>query len=134
VVYCLAAGLVDGDLTPAQFADDRLHDPDILGLIDRISLGDDAELTSYWPAANPSDVEIVARGGGVVRERVLYSPGHPKNQLTDQQIEAKFRGLAGPYLAPAELDQVVELVNRLEQLDSIRPLMELVGARAPAHV
>ena len=129
VVYCLAAALVDGDLLPEQFQSERLQDPDILGLIDRISLATGPELSSYWPAANPAEVEAVTRSGEIHRERVLYPPGHPKNRLTDAQLEAKFRGLAGPALSSEDLEAVVDMTRRLDQLASIRPLMELVGSR-----
>jgi 2-methylcitrate dehydratase len=131
-VYCLAAALVDGDLRPEQFEPHRLRDPEILGLIDRISLSDDPDLSTYWPAANPSEVEIVTRSGEVRRERVLYSPGHPNNPLPDAQIEAKFRGLAASVLGSSAVEEVIGLVGRLETLPSIDGLMALVGARVRA--
>ena len=122
-VYCVAVALIDGDLGPAQFEEDRLHDPDVLGLIDRIELEAHPELNEYWPRANPSRVAIESRDGKMLTEAVYYSPGHPKNRLTDEQLEAKFRGLATRALGPTDCDEVLRLTSQLETLASIRPLM-----------
>lgn len=127
VVYCLAAALVDGDLLPEQFEPARLRDPAILSLVDRISLATGPELSAYWPSANPAEVEAVTSGGEALRERVLYPPGHPRNRLTDEQLEAKFRGLAGPVLPPERLQAVIDLTLRLDELPNIRPLMRLLN-------
>lgn len=127
-VYSLAAAIVDGDLRPEQFELGRLRDPDILGLIDRISLEADPELEGYFPAAIPARVEIVTRYGQVRTETVVYPPGHAKNPLTDEQLAEKFRGLASRGLTPEAMDTIVQQIRRLEELESIRPLMELIGA------
>lgn len=127
-VYCVAAALVDGDLRTEQFEPRRLRDPDILGLIDRVTLAPDAALSQHWPAANPARVEIVTHSGEMRAETVLYSPGHPKNPLTEEQLEAKFRALAGAALAHEQVQAVIRLVRELDRLPSIRPLMELIGA------
>jgi 2-methylcitrate dehydratase len=132
VVYCLAAALVDGDLLPEQFEPARLRDPDILSLVDRISLATDPELSAHWPSANPAEVDVVTSAGDVRRARVVYPPGHPKNRLTDEQLEAKFRGLAGRVLPAESLEGIVELLWRLDQLAGIGPLMKLVAHTPPS--
>jgi 2-methylcitrate dehydratase len=133
-VYCTAIGMIDGDLGPAQFEEDRLHNPDVLGLVDRIQLTSRPELNSYWPAANPSHVRIQARDGRTVEEVVYYSPGHSKNPLSDEQLQGKFRGLASEALGQERCDEVIRLSGQLAELASIRPLMDaLIPAREAQH-
>jgi 2-methylcitrate dehydratase len=133
-VYCVAAALVDGDLGPAQFEANRLHDPDILALIDRIQLEPRPELNDYWPAANPTQVTARSKSGEALTKLVTYSPGHSKNPLSDDELATKFRGLCAGVLAPEAIDQAIGLCASLEQLDGIRPLMDLAGAAGLVHV
>lgn len=124
IFYCLAAGLVDGDLGPDQFAPPRLNDPDILHLIDRIELKLRPELDRHWPKTNPVTLEVIARGGKRFTETLLHSPGHPQNPLSEDELVAKFRSLAAAVLKPKTVDDVVQLAGKLEMMPSIRPLMQ----------
>ncbi|MBV8085792.1 MAG: MmgE/PrpD family protein [Chloroflexi bacterium] len=126
-VYCVAAALVDGDLGPRQFEPDRLHDADILALIDRIELEPRPELNQYWPAANPTQATAVAMSGETLDKLVIYSPGHSQNPLSDAELQTKFRGLCAGKLGPSDIDHIIELCSRLDQLDTIRPLMDIIA-------
>jgi 2-methylcitrate dehydratase len=130
--FSVAAALVDGDLRPAQFEPERLADPDIIGMIDRIEIVSDRELTGYWPAANPATVEITLASGEVRTHTQIYAPGHPRNPVTDRQLEDKFRGLVGSTRTEPDMDRIVELIGQFEKLPSIRPLMTLLGGRPDA--
>jgi len=130
-VYCVAVGLVDGDLGPRQFEPDRLHDPDVLSLVDRIKLEPRPELNQYWPAANPTHATAVARSGETLEKEILYSPGHAKNPLSDQELEAKFKGLTSGILSPAAMDEVIGLAARLEELPSVRSLGDVLMSVKP---
>lgn len=127
VFYCVAAALVLGDLQAEQFESQHLSDPRIRQVIDRISLEPDLELTAYWPRANPASVEVRGMSGGSVQARTIYSPGHPRNPVTDEQLEAKFRSLAEPVLGADRATEVIGLVGQLETLPSIEPLMALLA-------
>jgi 2-methylcitrate dehydratase len=123
-VYCVAAGLVDGDLGPEQFEDGRLHDPDVLGLIDRIRLEKRSELNEFWPAANPAHLTATTRTGEIRSELVLYSPGHPKNPLSDEALAVKFRALTTASLSPDAAEAAIRDTSDLARLSSVRSLLE----------
>lgn len=131
IYYTLAAALVFGDVLPSHFTEACLHHPRVLNLIDRTTLEADAELTSYWPAANPAEVEITAADGRVYRERVIYAPGHSRNPLSDRDLQAKFRGLVGETRSNEDAERLVDLCMRFETLGSIRELMAVTRAGAP---
>mgnify|MGYP003353819547 CR=1 FL=1 len=54
------------------------------------------------------------------------------NPKTDAQIEAKFRTYAKARLPAANVDAVINAVNRLEEFPSARELMQLLRAGRPA--
>jgi 2-methylcitrate dehydratase PrpD len=128
-VYCLAAALVEGDLQSAQFEPRCLEDPRILGLIDKISTAPDAEFSSYWPRANPAGVEIIMTSGEVHRADHLYSPGHPENLMTDDQLANKFRTQAATSVAADRIDGIIAAVRDVRKMDNIQPLMAMVSSR-----
>ena len=59
---------------------------------------------------------------------------HPRgsfeNPLSRAQIEAKFRTYAKGVISDAQAEEVVAAVNRLEDLGSVRKLMELLRGRS----
>ena len=60
--------------------------------------------------------------------------GSHENPLSRAQIEAKFRTYAKGVIADADAEEAIAAVNRLEDLGSVRRLMELLrGAKQKAR-
>lgn len=132
VAYCAAAALVDGTLQATQFDDAHLADARIRSLIDVTSIEPDAELTSYWPAANPVAVELRTHSGRVLAHTTIHFPGHPANRVSDQGLEDKFRSLAEARIGEARASAVIAATRQLSQLSSIRELTRVLSGPADA--
>ncbi|HEV7654168.1 MAG TPA: MmgE/PrpD family protein [Mycobacteriales bacterium] len=126
VLYCLAAALVDGRLQADQFGPDRLADPRILAVVDRTRIAPEPELSAYWPGANPARVHIRLRSGQELEDTTIYFPGHPRNPVSDADLEDKFRSLAEPVLGASGATAVVEAVRSLDRLPDVRGLVGLL--------
>ncbi len=101
VQYCLAALLVTGGVRIAAFAPERLTDPTIRALMQRISVDLDPELADAYPARRPARVRIRLTDG---REFERFQPtrhGDPDDPLTDDELSAKFIELTEPALGRA---------------------------------
>ncbi|HWP59888.1 MAG TPA: MmgE/PrpD family protein [Candidatus Acidoferrales bacterium] len=122
IAFSLAAGLVDGELGPEQYREEKLRDPDVLSLVDKISLQADPALDAHWPKAAVTRVALRARGGKSYEATTLYPPGHHRNPLTDEQLNEKFRRLAKAVLSAARAQRVIETVARLDELSSAAEL------------
>jgi hypothetical protein len=61
--------------------------------------------------------------GRIVTGAVARSAGGPDTPLTDEQLDAKFLGNAGPAAAP-----LIAVVRRIEELDSLAPLTAALRA------
>ncbi|MBI4524728.1 MAG: MmgE/PrpD family protein [Deltaproteobacteria bacterium] len=128
VVFSLAAALVDGELGPAQYADAKLSDPDILSLVDRTTLRPDSSLDRHWPEAAVSRVVLKTNRGQNYEATTLYPPGHHKNRVTAEQMQQKFARLASQVLNQQQSDAVIQAVDRLDELKSVKELtLQLTG-------
>jgi 2-methylcitrate dehydratase PrpD len=52
--------------------------------------------------------------------------GSPENPLTRAQIEAKFRTYAKPRISTGRIEEVINIVSKLEDLPNVRNLMNLL--------
>jgi len=123
VVFSLAVAMVDGELGPAQYADAKLRDPDVLSLVDRTTLRSDPSLDCYWPEAAVSRVVLKTKNGENYEATTLYPPGHHKNRVTDEQMQQKFTKLASQVLDKKKNEAVIRAVSRLDELESVKELM-----------
>ncbi len=114
--WTVAALLVDGDLGLAGFEPDRLDRPEVADLAERVTwrVTDDS-----GPAADAAGrVRITLRDGTEVTGEVARSSGGPDHPLDLDAVTAKAVGGAGEHARA-----VVDLVARLDELDSIDPVL-----------
>jgi 2-methylcitrate dehydratase len=121
-IYSVAVAMVDRELGPDQYADAKLNDPNVHSVIDRTSLKADPTLDPFWPGAAVTRVVITTKAGKTLEATTHYPPGHHKNCVSDAQMQEKFRRLTGPMLRTEMQDAVIETIDRLETLKSVKEL------------
>ncbi len=126
--YLIAVALTDGTVTPSSFKDERLHDPKLRPLMDRITISERASYTERYPESQPSTMTLTTRSGENVVEEAIYPKGHPRNPLSDTEVEEKFHRLAGPVLSEPARAKLVEQVGRLERLPDLGTILDLTAA------
>ena len=104
--YCVAAAIVDGQVTTASFSDEKIHDPAIREVIDRIQGEASLDFEQMFPAKQPSRVRIRTKDGREVEEYLEFPKGDPREPMTEEDLDAKFNGLAAPVLDTARRAQV----------------------------
>jgi 2-methylcitrate dehydratase len=117
--YCTAVALVDGAITAEQFSAQRMADSALLDLVARTTVIEDPRLTAGYPAGTPNRVKVTLDDGTELVSEVAFPPGHDKNPLSDNQLAAKFHGLADPAIGTERAAQLWERLSRLE--DDPRP-------------
>ncbi|MEX2598401.1 MAG: MmgE/PrpD family protein, partial [Dehalococcoidia bacterium] len=118
--HCAAAALVDGAGHDAQFSDARVADPVIAGLRSRVSATIDQSLEE-----EEVHLAITLNDGRKLETHVEHVTGSPKNPMSDEMLEGKFRALAGEVLPQA---QVERLLQACWALDSAPDVREVVSA------
>jgi 2-methylcitrate dehydratase PrpD len=90
--YTLASAYLRGEVTLADFTDDRFHDPAVQALMGSVRVGESA----VPPDGNPyfttgyTVVEFVFADGTTLSERVDVTHGQARDPLTDAELRAKF--------------------------------------------
>ncbi len=123
--YCVAVALMDGGVGLRQFTEERITEPRLHQLIQKIRVVSDKDFTQQYPEAMPNEIEITTKGGSRYIEKVLYPKGHPKNPMSDEDIEGKFRELAGRFLSPFNMDRLLDRLWHLEEMKEITEIVTL---------
>jgi 2-methylcitrate dehydratase len=121
--YLTAVAILDRDVSPRQYSPNKLEDPKVHGLIDKVTFKADPGL-EYFIAAGIT--EITTKQGMTYRKRVDYPKGDPRNPMTDQELEGKFRSMASEYMSEAQMKEVIDAVYKIDKLKDIGKLMKLL--------
>ena len=76
--YCIAAALVDHKITTQSFSDEKLKDPAIWAVIDKIKGEASLEFEKMFPAKQPSKVVVKTTDGREFSEYLEYPKGDPR--------------------------------------------------------
>lgn len=124
--YCIAVALMDGEVTLASFDEQRLHDPPLRALMQKIKVHRNAECNAQYPEGIPNDITITLKSGETLREKVVFPRGHCRNPMTDGEVEAKFRQLATMVLPPAQVEKALRRLWQLDEMDDAGEVLSLV--------
>jgi 2-methylcitrate dehydratase PrpD len=114
VYHCVAAALARGACGPAEFADDLVRDPSLVELRGRVRVEGDDTLRE-----DEAVVTTVLTDGRRQTHHVLHATGSAANPMSDGQLQAKYRSLAGTVLPPDVADRLAELVWVLDQVEDV---------------
>jgi 2-methylcitrate dehydratase len=128
--YCVAVALADGAVTSRSFSAERISDPKLYELMQKIRVHSNADLSAQYPKVMPNEIRIQIASGKVIERRVSYAHGHPKNPLTNAEVETKFRGLASAFLPEKTMKEILAQVWDLEKVQSLEPLLPTLNLGA----
>ena len=124
VYYTAAIVLFDRELWMDQFEPARYNDPAVRRFaLEQVELVSDAGLTGVQAIV---DVETIA--GGTLTARCDEPKGTPENRMTRVEIEAKFRRGAKGRISAVQVASILEMISRIEELQSVRSLMDVLKA------
>jgi 2-methylcitrate dehydratase PrpD len=121
--FCIATALIHGHANLTDFTEERLKDPGIRSLMDRITITSDDDLTKSYPRKWPARAEIVLSDGNRVKGAVEYPKGDPENPLGEEEVIGKFMGLTDGMIPNAVAQGIVERVMKLEDLADATQLL-----------
>jgi 2-methylcitrate dehydratase PrpD len=101
-------------------------DEGIWDLTDRVELVHDEELDPFFPETMPTIVEVRTKSGEAYVERVDSARGTPENPLSRGEVREKFLFLASTVVEEGRAVEIMDAVDRLEQLPDVHELTELL--------
>ncbi|WP_255170928.1 MmgE/PrpD family protein [Natrononativus amylolyticus] len=116
--YVLAAALLDRELSPAQYASERLRRADVQELLRIVDVREDPDLTERFEAGElPAVIDVVMDDGTTYRVEKSAFRGHPRDPMGWDDLEAKFDAVTAGRLEDDRRDEIVETVRGLEEYD-----------------
>jgi len=121
--YCVAVALCDGTVGLGQFTEDRIKDPSLQKIMSKIKVMRNPEHNKQYPEAFPCLIEIKTKSGETFTEIVTYPKGHPRNPLTDRELEKKFKTLNSGIIKDDTVKEIIDNIWDLENIKHIKDLM-----------
>lgn len=114
--YAIAVVASDRQALASQYTRERLDDPDLHSLMDRVTIQEDGSMTARYPEAWPAKITVETNRGTFTAER--DGPrGEPETRLSEEELVSKFRLLTAPTTTESGQEAVIEAVLSLESYD-----------------
>ncbi|NWF90800.1 MAG: MmgE/PrpD family protein [Ignavibacteriaceae bacterium] len=113
--YCIAAALVDHKITTASFSEEKLKDPRIWEVIDKIKGEASEEFEKMFPAKQPSKVVVRTKDGREFSEYLEFPKGDPREPMTMEDLENKFNALSDGLLPKRKQKTVRDMIFKAEK-------------------
>jgi 2-methylcitrate dehydratase PrpD len=124
--YIFAVTLLDGKCTfDAAHSFERMKDPAVVALKKRVTLIGDPELTKARPEAQ-AIVDVKTKDGRDLKFHAKTFKGRNENPLTTAEVHEKALELLEPTLGQARTRELMEAIEKLETVGSVRDLRPLL--------
>jgi 2-methylcitrate dehydratase PrpD len=122
IFHAAALGLVRGKAGLDEFSDETVNDPLIRQVRSRVTAIADKTI-----ADESSHVEVTLRNGRKLTKFVKHSLGNINNALSDRHLEEKFSDQARRVLKQSDIDALIKLCWKIDELPSLSEINRLAG-------
>ena len=127
--YIVAMTLLEGKIDNSTYTEKKFRDPKILRFLKKITVVEDKDLSAKYPEAVANRITVRLSQGRRVTKEVDYHKGHPKNPMSDRDVEDKFSRLTNKYLTKNEASRIMDAVWNLETLKDVGNVVSLLAVR-----
>lgn len=125
--YITARAMLDGAITNESYTSDKLREPALLALIDRITIVEDPALTALQPRAVPNRLTATLTDGREIVRQVDDVPGFVVRPMTRDDVERKFRMNAGQRLDALKVRRVLDAFWTIEDRPDLTGLLAFLS-------
>jgi len=127
IPYCITSAIQVRHCNITVFSQELIDDPQTKSLLKKIRLVVDESVEKEFPQGYASIIEIETSQGDRYSQRTDYAKGDPENPVNWEDIENKFKKLAGTILSSDRLEEIIAKVKQLENITDMRQLVRLVS-------
>lgn len=124
IPWGVATALVYKRVSLEDFTDEAIKNREILDITRKMIIRVDSQLNRP-DQIEPTRVEIKTKGGGHYSKEVSHPLGSLERPMSFDDCAKKFEDCANQ-VGMKQIDQVIELINRLEYLNDIRRIIQLL--------
>ncbi len=124
IPWLVASAILNGPVTPGSFTDDHIANPVLRDIMSRMTLVEEPAFTELYPGEYNCRITLTSRDG---REEAVHAPwprGHRNNPMSNADMEAKFRSVAGANLSDSQCGLALDTLGRLDELANLEPLFD----------
>ena len=126
--YILPVAVANGGLQIADiFIDRRLSNPEVAALCRRVQVDSDPDLDRLFPDYYASRIELRTGDGRRLVRRNDIARGYPETPMTPEELDAKFRALAGSVCPPTRVEALSAALDGLADAPDLTALAEALG-------
>jgi len=128
--YCVAAMVVDGELTTDQFTEEKIKDPRIQALLKKVDVVVDPEIDKL-PITQRyrCTIEVKLKDGRTYTKFYASPKGDPTNPLTKDELFNKFRRNASKVFKEDRIKELIKALDNLENLDDVSEIAKLLSTK-----
>jgi 2-methylcitrate dehydratase len=124
--YIVGMALIEGRIDNSTYSEKKFRDPKILEFLKKITVVEDKALSSMYPEAVANRVTVKLASGKIVSKQVDYHKGHPKNPMSDREVEEKFQKLTRRYLKRNQAKKILDAVWNLEKVKDVSKVVSMM--------
>ena len=128
--YMVAVAILDGQVMPKQYTQDRIQSRDVQTLLRRVVVRPREAYSRRFPQEMPCLVRVYLQGGKVLEREKRDYLGFHTNPMPWDAVASKFHRLASPYADPVLRQEIVDVVASLEAAQ-VKELTALLGRVRP---
>ena len=129
--FPVAAALVHGRLGPQELSGAALSDPLTLRLAAAVELVEEPTYNERFPAERFARVRVELNDGTSYDSGEVQPGWDAEQPPTDDELQAKFRGLAATALPAERVHALAETVWKCHDLDDVQEIVDLLAAPIP---
>ena len=119
IAYCTCCALAFGHCNIGEMQMDVINSGGIQNLLSRTRLVVDDDLEKRFSMGYGSIVGVTLKNGESFSVFTEHAKGDPGNPVSLEEMQIKFRLLSGHIISPEKQEKIIDLVERLEELDDI---------------
>ncbi len=112
--FTVASALVHGSVRLNAFTPERLADPVVQSLMQRVDMTIDPGCDAAFPGRRSATVEIETTDGRRLRHHQPTRKGDPEDPLSDRELAGKFMELAAPVTGEAAAETLLATLRTLD--------------------
>ncbi len=128
VPFQMASMIIRRKAGIGEFSDEFVQSPKVQAMMDRVEAVIDPEIDALGRDKIVSRIEVRLKDGKILRGN---SPEHyrggPLNPLSREELVEKFMDCVQRTLTPDQAEKLIKAIESLEDLDSIRPLIQMAS-------
>lgn len=129
IPYAVACAVVRRGIFVQDLLEGAITDPAVLAMAGRVRVLPTFDVANK-KALTPVEVDLRLKDGRVLSRRVEFARGHPSLPMSRDEIVEKLHRTVqavGAERLATNVERIVALVDRLEELDDVRELGRLLG-------